>query len=132
MAPLLKYNLPALLWATVILFLTLLPAYSLPEVPAWELISFATASHAAVFFVLALLLCFGLTKQTTYGNLRRHSSWVTLVVSVLFGVLIEFLQTIMGLGRQGDIMDVVSNTIGTVAGIAVFSLAYRQFLPGRL
>jgi len=125
----LKYNLPALLWAIVILFLTLLPAADLPKVPEWQLISFATASHAAVFFTLALLLSFGLTKQTSYPFLRRYSQWITLISSVIFGVLIETLQTSMGWGRQGDLMDVVSNSIGTVAGIAVFSLIYRRFLP---
>ena len=128
MLPLLKYNLPAVLWATVILFLTLLPAADLPEVPAWQLISFATASHAIVFFILAGLLCFGLKKQTNSLFLRRYSGWVTLFVSIFFGIMIEIFQSIMGWGRQGDIMDVVSNSIGTLAGIGFFSLVSRQLM----
>lgn len=126
MLQLLKYSFPALLWATVIIFLTLLPAAAMPEVPAWQLISFATASHAVVFFILALLLRFGFKKQTAFDFLHRHSGWATLIFSVLFGVLIEILQSVMGWGRQGDLMDVVSNSIGTVAGIAFFSFIYHR------
>jgi glycopeptide antibiotics resistance protein len=129
---LLKYNLPALLWATVILFLTLLPNASLPEVPAWELISFATASHAVVFFILALLLRFGLNKQSAFANLRRHSGWFTLLISLFFGITIEILQSQMGLGRQGDVMDVVSNSIGTLAGVAFYPIIIRRLLPNFL
>ena len=118
-----------MLWAAVILFLTLLPAASLPEVPGWQFVSFTTASHAVVFFILALLLQFGLTKQTTFTTLRRHSSWFTLIASLLFGILIEFLQTQMKMGRQGDPMDVVSNSIGTLIGIFLFTLVCRRLLP---
>lgn len=118
----LKYNLPTLLWATVILFLTLLPAASLPQVPAWELISFSTASHAAVFFLLAILMLRSFTNQNAFSYLHQNAGIATFIISVLFGVLIEILQSTMGLGRQGDIMDVVSNTIGTFLGIMVYYL----------
>ena len=121
----LKYNLPTLLWATVILLLTLLPAASLPVTPAWELISFSTASHAFVFFLLAFLMLRSFTNQNTFSYLYQNAGIATFIISVLFGVMIEILQSTMGLGRQGDIMDVVSNTIGTFMGILIYYL-FRQ------
>jgi glycopeptide antibiotics resistance protein len=116
----LKYNLPPLLWATAILFLTLLPAASMPQVPAWELISFPTLAHAVVFFILAVLLLRGFTKQTTLPALSRQATLLTLIGSVLFGAGIEGLQMFLNWGRQGDPLDVISNSIGTVAGIATY------------
>jgi len=104
----------------VICLLTLLPAASMPEVPAWELISFATLSHAVVFFVLAVLMQRGLSKQHLFPVLARQAGWLTLVVSVLFGAGIEVLQLILNWGRQGDPLDVVSNTLGTLAGLAAY------------
>jgi glycopeptide antibiotics resistance protein len=117
---LLKYNLPTLLWATVILLLTLLPAASMPQVPAWELISFPTLAHAGVFFILAVLMLRGFRKQRRLPSLGRQATLLTLIGSVFFGAGIEALQMVLAWGRQGDPLDVVSNSIGTVAGIAAY------------
>ena len=116
----LKYNFPTLLWATVICLLTLLPAASMPQVPAWELISFMTLSHAAVFFILAVLMLRGFSKQHLFPFLSRHASLLTLVISVLFGAGIEGLQMALNWGRQGDPLDVISNTLGTLAGLGAY------------
>lgn len=115
-----KYNLPTLLWATVILLLTLLPAASMPQVPAWKLISIPTLAHAIVFFILAVLMLRGFTKQSRFLALARQAALLTLLISVLFGAGIEALQMILNWGRQGDPMDVISNSIGTVSGIAAY------------
>ncbi|WP_051359866.1 VanZ family protein [Adhaeribacter aquaticus] len=112
------------------LFLTLLPTDKLPTTPEWQLISFYTASHAAVFFLLAILMLRGFTKQKDFAFLNQHSVWLTFVVSVLFGAMIELLQSTMGLGRQGDIMDVISNSLGTIAGISLFFPIRRFRLLG--
>jgi aminopeptidase YwaD len=116
----LTYNLPALLWATVILLLTLLPAASLPQVPTWELISIPTLAHAGVFFILAVLLLRGFSRQTRFPGLSRQAALLTLIGSVLFGAGIEGLQMVLNWGRQGDPLDVISNSIGTIAGIAAY------------
>jgi VanZ family protein len=36
---------------------------------------------------------------------------------VAFGVGVEILQATMGLGRQGDIVDALANTLGVMAGL---------------
>ena len=121
-----KYNLPALLWATVILTLTLLPAASMPEVPEWELISFHTASHAAVFSVLAVLMLWGFKKQRQYLFLQQNASLLTFLISIIFGALIEVLQSYLNWGRQGDIYDLLSDTIGTMVGMLAYTILARQ------
>lgn len=128
----LKYNLPTLVWATVILILTLLPTAKMPQVPEWKLISFMTASHAVVFFILTFLMRRGFYLQQSYFNLRQFNGWYALVFSVLFGAIIELLQSTMGWGRQGDLMDIVSNSIGTLIAIPVFNLALRHRLLGNI
>jgi len=122
----LKYNIPTLLWATVILFLTLLPAASMPQVPVWKLISFHTAAHAAVFSLLAVLMLWGFKKQRHYFFLQQNAGRFTFLLSFLFGVLIEWLQSTLAWGRQGDVFDILSDVIGTVAGIIFYNLLSRQ------
>ena len=122
----LKYNLPAFLWAALILYLTLLPADTMPEVPEWEFISFHTAAHAGVFFVLAVLLLWGLKKQNQFIKLQQQAGFYTFFICLLLGVFIELLQSSLGWGRQGDVLDIISDTIGTLLGLVVYYRIYRR------
>jgi glycopeptide antibiotics resistance protein len=118
-----------MLWATVILLLTLLPAASMPEVPSWELISVPTLAHAIVFFILSVLVLRGFTKQSQFPALCRQAALLTLTGSFLFGACIEGLQMMLNWGRQGDPLDVISNSIGTVSGVAAYYwLLKKSFL----
>jgi VanZ family protein len=49
---------------------------------------------------------------------RRDLPWVFLAV-VAFGALIEVAQSTMGLGRQGDLLDLAADSIGVALGIAL-------------
>ena len=106
-----------LLWAAVVLVLTLTPATEMPRTPVWELLSFDTAAHAGVFVVLAGLSWFSLRRQRRWPRLARHAGLVVLGGSILFGGLIEVLQVTMRLGRHGEWSDLLSDSIG--AGLAV-------------
>ncbi|WP_082116144.1 VanZ family protein [Hymenobacter terrenus] len=106
-----------LLWAAVVLILTLTPANEMPHTPNWELLSFDTAAHAGVFVVLAGLSWFSVKRQRRWPRLARHAGLVVFVGSTLFGGLIEVLQMTMRLGRHGDWTDLLSDAIG--AGLTV-------------
>ena len=113
-----------LLWAAAVLVLTLTPANEMPRTPVWELLSFDTAAHAGVFFVLAGLGWFSLRRQRRWPWPARHAGAVVLASSLLFGALIEVLQMTMRLGRHGEWSDLLSDGIGAalaVGGAAVWS-----------
>ncbi|WP_201986822.1 VanZ family protein [Hymenobacter rubidus] len=115
--PLRPYAALPIGWAVVVLVLTLTPSDEMPRTPVWELLSFDTAAHAGVFFVLAALSWFSLHRQRRWPWLAHHAVATTLVGSVLFGALIEVLQMTMKLGRHGEWSDLISDSIG--AGLAV-------------
>ena len=106
-----------LAWAALVLVLTLTPARSMPEVPPWELISFDTAAHASVFFVLAVLSYFSARRQQRFALLRRYAFPLMLAGGILFGATIEMLQMTMNLGRQGEWSDLVGDALGTGGGL---------------
>ncbi|HSI89675.1 MAG TPA: hypothetical protein VK927_01100, partial [Adhaeribacter sp.] len=89
-----RFHFPALLWAAVIAVLTLLPSASLPPLPHWELLSFDTLAHAAVFGLLTFLVIRSLLYL--YG---RNNLWpaigIAMALCLFFGIIIELLQTIM-------------------------------------
>ncbi|GGE98965.1 VanZ family protein [Hymenobacter cavernae] len=112
-------------WAVIVLVLTLTPANEMPRTPEWELLSFDTAAHAAVFFLLAVLTCFSTGRQRRFPALRTHAFWLVLVGCVTFGALIEVLQMTMNLGRHGEWSDLISDSIGAILGLLGMALLRR-------
>ncbi len=111
------------LWAAVILVLMLTPAAEMPRTPEWELLSFDTAAHAAVFFVLVTLawLAQQPAARTALAGIRL------LVSSIVFGGVIEILQHTMHLGRHGDWTDLLSDAIGAVLALMLLAGWQRTF-----
>ncbi len=66
-----------------------------------------------------------------YGMLMLLGAWAFAPLApvaaglVLFGVGVEIAQATMHLGRQGDVLDGLANTLGVAVGIAV-ALALRR------
>jgi VanZ family protein len=114
------------MWAAVIMITTLLPSSSMPSLSIWELFSFDSFAHAFLFAVLTYLMIVGLKKQHTYLKLQHYAMRTALFVSTLFGIFIELMQHFLIPGRQGDIIDVLSNTIGCLLGIVLFKWIYQQ------
>ncbi len=120
----LRYNLFTLLWAAMILLLTLLPSASMPQLSIWTLFSFDSFAHAFLFAILVFLMIVGLKKQFTYIKLRHYAIRVAFASSVAFGIAIELMQDFFIAGRQGDIIDVLADAIGCLLGIVLFKWIY--------
>lgn len=111
-----------LLWTLVILWLTLTPAREMPRTPEWELLSFDTAAHAFVFAVLAFTAYISASRQQRFPALRQYAPVLVAAWCTLFGALIEVLQVAMQQGRHGEWSDLLSDTIGTLAGLGAARL----------
>ena len=109
-----RWRLLTLAVAAIIALLTLLPSDRLPPTPAWRLLSFDTAAHAGVFAALALPL-----RRWWVQAGRRRSFLGTFGTALVYGALIEWLQTTMGLGRHGEWSDLLSDGLGALAGAAL-------------
>ncbi|ALI99329.1 VanZ family protein [Rufibacter tibetensis] len=121
-----SYYALALGWAVVILVLTLLPAPVLPPGPKWDFLTFDSLVHAILFGMQLLLLLIGLQRDPSVQITKRIITRSFLLV-VAFGILVEILQGSMGLGREADPVDALSNTIGGVLGLGIWSLLSRRF-----
>ncbi len=111
------WRLLTLTWAVIIAVLTLLPGDRLPPTPHWELLSFDTASHAAVFLALALPL-----GKWWRAEKRRRSFWAPVGWAIAYGALIEVLQTVMPFGRHGEWSDLLSDGLGALAGAGLAAI----------
>ncbi|MBB6613073.1 VanZ family protein [Pontibacter sp. Tf4] len=96
----------------------------MPSVSLSDLFSFDSFAHATMFMVLCFLMIVGLTKQFTYPKLQHYAIRSSLLISSMFGILIEIVQFTFVPGRSAEIMDIVSNTIGCLIGIVLFKWVY--------
>jgi VanZ family protein len=97
----------ALGWAAVVfaVVVCLLPMSKLPPANVSD-----KAEHFTAYLLLSLWFA-GIYPRARYG--------IIAVGLCVLGVLIEFAQSAMQLGRQGDPMDVVANSTGIIAGLAL-------------
>ena len=104
----------ALVWAAVILVLCLTPGSALPTWEWADLISLDKLIHAVIFGILMVLLLKGFVGQPPASPLFKNAVTIALVATILYGCSMELLQQIPGLGRRGDVLDVIANTVGAL------------------
>lgn len=94
----------------VLLYLTLAPSEDLPEVNIWD-----KAEHAIAWLVLAGL-----------GLLLFPKRVATIALfSLGIGVLVEILQASPMIARDADVRDVLADSVGIAAALAVGRLVRR-------
>jgi aminopeptidase YwaD len=121
-----------LLWAAIMLVLTLTPADEMPNTPHWKLLSFDTAAHGGVFAVLAVLSWFSMRRQSRWPALARQAGPVVMLICVLFGGLIEILQYIMQLGRHAEWTDLLGDSLGAALALLIVGGGWRLWHRSRL
>jgi VanZ family protein len=108
----------------ILLYLTLAPARDLPKVSMWD-----KAEHSIAWFVLA-----GVGLAFWPARPRRVAAF-----ALALGALIEVLQAVMPLGRDGDWRDWVADSVGVMVALLVWAavLGFRALAslnlkrPGR-
>ena len=95
----------SLLLLALVVWGSLMPGSDVPGPPDIDKLQ-----HAAAYALLAVWFT-GLVPRKRYAAIA--------VALVGLGVLMEFLQHAMHLGRQADAMDVAANVVGTGVGIAI-------------
>ena len=76
--------------------------------------------HCGLFFVLAALMSSGIIRVNSRHNLTAGQQFLSLLIPVAFGGLIEILQAYVFIWRSGEWADLFSDAVG--AGMAVFGV----------
>jgi VanZ family protein len=61
------------------------------------------------------------------GLVERRRWWKLFAFLLLFGVLIEFAQHYMNVGRDGDVRDVIFNALGSLTGLLAGHLGVSRW-----
>lgn len=126
----LKHYWPSLLVVAVILYATLFPD-PLPEEQAFEIPHLDKLIHAIMFGGMAGALAFDYQRSHRANILGHRAMLACCVIAAAFGLVIEFAQEAMGLGRSGDEYDFVADCVGTLAAYFAAPPAIRAVLRKR-
>ena len=80
--------------------------------------------HFGVFAMLSLILSVGLRKQYSFPKLRCNAFFFSIMLSILYGVIIEAVQVVYFEGRSGELLDIIANTFGACFGYVLFKIIY--------
>lgn len=103
-----------LIWLGAIVWLSLTSAP--PTVAGW--LGWDKLQHAVAYGVLAWLLARVLVCWEFRGC--RHVWWQAWVLTVFFGLLLEFFQHVMQRGRVAEWQDLVADGIGALIACVIF------------
>ena len=113
----LKVFLPALIWSAIILSLSISPGISLP--PSWmDLIGWDKLGHLVFYAILVITWAWGYQK-------RGHTTlrW-SIGISILYGILLEWVQYAFFPNRYFEVLDIIANIIGVLIGARIFLRIY--------
>lgn len=117
-----NYFLYIALFLTILITVgSLIPPKNLVQV---KVPSFDKIVHMGAYFLLALSWLIGSVKKQ---NKLIHAIAVAFLV-VVYGIIIEALQLTITNARQGDMYDVIANSIGVLAALLFFTKVLKKNL----
>jgi VanZ family protein len=118
-----KKNILPIIIAAGILLLSLSGSESLGRINFLGLKHADKIVHSAMYFVLTFVLLY----QNRSVIDRPKSLFILAVIPLLFGAIVEFLQTWITTTRRGDVFDFLFNILGIVLAIIVWRLSESMF-----
>jgi VanZ family protein len=112
----LKYQRLTLWWALFIFILCTVKLGGVSNSPLF-FPGFDKLTHCGLFFVLNVLLCHGLLRNSSLRNLTLSRSFFSLLIPIAFGAVIEVLQAYIFTWRSGEWADLFADSVGTAMGL---------------
>ncbi|MBL6446908.1 VanZ family protein [Fulvivirga sp. 29W222] len=113
-----KYLIGSIIWAILILILTLTPGKSVPDL---SIFSYDKLGHGFVFFVLTFLLISGLYENLKGSIRKKRAIYIGITIAASYGFLIEGMQSIIP-DRSMETYDAVANVAGCFLGLLLFNI----------
>ncbi len=109
--------IPLICWFIISTILLTLPGSAFPPEKWLAKLQFDKWVHIAMFAIMVFLGCWSMHKKyTATGKLRTAFIWIGLV-SLIYGIGMEFVQRYFITNRSFDNGDIVADTIGCTIGV---------------
>ncbi len=121
-----KWELPAVVWAAVLLFLTWWPKIEIPDIGIDYKDKIA---HVLTFALLGFLTARAVSKNEI--NRLPKAVKLTMIYCVLFAIFDEAMQGVIP-GRVADVWDGAANVFGIFLSVIVFYYLWFPWRTGRI
>ncbi len=110
----------------IILVLTGLPGSCFPRVK--PVVGIDKVVHLLMYATFAFLCLWGYRKQFISNGIeyQKRALLLAVVISIAYGGLTEIMQEYLVPKRTGDWVDFAADAIGTLVGVGIFYLFYRE------
>jgi VanZ family protein len=113
----LKFWKPIII-ASIIFYGSLTPGNNLNQFGLFSIPNIDKFIHFLFYFSLSLTFITSLYKVSKLS--KTDLIFITLIYTISYGILMEVLQFYISLNRSAEILDALSNTLGSIAGILFF------------
>ncbi len=120
-----KLYFPAMIWTIIIFVLSAYPGNQLPKVPVWQ---FDKIIHTLMYAILSFCLLLPYAKQFLIQKNRFIIGGSIVFFGILYGGLMEILQTHIFINRSGNWYDFFANSLGAILGVFFYPIILK-FLP---
>ena len=117
MLPFIKTYCKSILWAQLILYLSLM---NINEHENLKILLFPYSdkiAHIGVYAILTFILL--------YENKQKNKGINLLIISILYGILMEILQYTLTDYRSLEAWDIVANTSGSLTSFLIFKNRFK-------
>jgi VanZ family protein len=116
MIKMVKKNILSIITALIILYLSLARAETFNKVNVLGLKHIDKVVHTSMYFGLMIVLLY--ENRSALKNIRNF--FVLAIIPLVYGILMEFLQSWLTVSRKGDFFDAIFNLIGISLALMVW------------
>ena len=105
-----------------------MPGEDIPTYNFWDLLALDKLGHAFFFGIQSLFFVISFKKVSYYKELPTRPIYLAVVVTIIYGGILELIQGTVFAGRTGDVFDFIANTAGSLFGVLFFRIIYGREL----
>lgn len=109
------------MWGLIIFMLSTNTSVEIGPEEWLDFLSIDKVGHLTFYCVFCCLVCWGFFKMNAgLKNVTVSQVAFSIIIVVIYGIVMEFLQLEFYAGRHLEFMDMVANTIGALLGAFLF------------
>jgi len=105
-----------IIWIIIIFILSSIPGNDIPKLNRFKIPHLDKIVHFIMYFTLQLLILVEYYKNHTQKYSFIKVALVSIMFSIVYGAVMELLQSLIFISRTGSFYDILANSTGAVIG----------------
>lgn len=117
----------SILWGVIITLSSLLSADNVGKISVFKFQHADKFAHFGLYFIFSYFIMIGFKNIYISDIIKFKKQAITyaILISIIFGGIMEFLQITLNTNRTGELLDFIANTAGSVIAVFSFNLLHK-------